>query len=666
MKAKISLFVLTMLAYSSVVFAAPGAAAETPKSYYNLTTVQTMGMTPMMTGTTTLVLSQGTVKCTSKDWTLNFKGKDYLVNGTSIGYYTSWGMGGATFTSAGQCIASVEDASALATALEEKWINGGVSMNGVPLELGSNIDLKEFTAKTKVGECEVNHVPLPMMENTEFNGNGFTVSHLCYAATVTDTEPMTAPVGFFESAANVSMRNVKMNGVRIYIDGTSTDGKDYYPVGAFVGAVNSILIDNVALANDSIQAPIAGGVVGFVKNSTISNITGDDDIHISNIVSITTGYAGSEKINKSAGTLVGHNVFLGGIAGVAVRTQSAEDATFKNDSVKVDVHDYATGHRSALGGIAGLNQTIGGPANNLYVYTKNKDGGEVIPTKISGGASMGGIFGASYVPRDNNVADAGNFVVSNSRFDGKIYDAASPNVIAVGGILGYDSSDAQTSVRVMNSAANIDVKDSLKDARLYQYYAGGIVGYGSSCVQGGSNGDEFLSVTGAKTTGSIALSASGAAVPGLHSDAFLGGVVGSACIAQTKGLGITNDTSSVQITSKVKTSVDGNKKVNGANARDSVYVGGIVGFASIMMYNAAATVAHLYYEGSIVVEDSLNNVFVGGILGGFTNDQGGRTLILNDVIAKGTNQLIKYTAKEAGTVSTSNVQVANIGGVCGL
>ena len=38
MKAKISLFVLTMLAYSSVVFAAPGAAAETPKSYYNLTT----------------------------------------------------------------------------------------------------------------------------------------------------------------------------------------------------------------------------------------------------------------------------------------------------------------------------------------------------------------------------------------------------------------------------------------------------------------------------------------------------------------------------------------------------------------------------------------------------------------------------------------------------
>ena len=679
MKTKIGLFLFTMLAWAGMGFAAPGASAETPKSYYNLTThvVQAgmwgygMGGYGMGNGSTTLVLSQGSKACSSPDWSLTYNGIKYTsqtMNGkTSVGYYQAMGPMYSSFKEDGECLASVEDTPAnLAALLEDNWINGDTTMKKVPLELWSNIDLKEFAANTKVGECEVNHVPLPMMENTEFNGNGFTISHLCYAATVTDTEPMTAPVGFFESAANVSMRNVKLNGVRIYIDGTSTDGKDYYPVGAFVGAVNSILIDNVALANDSIQAPIAGGVVGFVKNSTISNITGDDDIHISNIVSITTGYAGSEEINKSAGTLVGHNVFLGGIAGVAVRTQSAEDATFKNDSVKVDVHDYATGHRSALGGIAGLNQTIGGPANNLYVYTKNKDGGEVIPSKISGGASMGGIFGVSYVPRDNNVTDAGNFVVSNSKFEGKLYDAASPSVMAVGGILGLDSSDAQTSVRVTNSAANIDIKDSLKVAGLYQYFAGGIVGYGSSCVQGGSDGDEFLTVTGAKTTGSIALSAAASVVPGLHSDAFLGGVVGSACIAQTKGLGLTNDTSSVQITSKVKTSVDGNKKVNGANARDSVYVGGIVGFASIMMYNAAATVAHLYYEGSIVVEDSLNNVFVGGILGGFTNDQGGRTLILNDVLAKSTSQLIKYTAKDAGAVTTTNVQVANIGGVCGL
>lgn len=671
MKTKIGLFLFTMLAWAGMGFAAPTGPAETPKSYYNLITIQTMGMTPMMTGTTTLVLSQGAAKCSNAtDWKLNFKGTTYSSNGTSIGYYSTtpspWGGMTTSFTSAGQCVASVEDTPAnLATMIKEKWING-LNMNGVALELGSNIDLKEFGAKTKVGECEVNHVPLPMMENTKFNGNGFTISHLCYAATVTDTEPMTAPVGFFESAANVSMLNVKLNGVRIYIDGTSTDGADYYPVGALVGSVNLVTVDSVNIANDSIQAPIAGGVVGFVKNSTISNITGDDDIHISNIVSITTGYAGSEEINKSAGTLVGHNVFLGGIAGVAVRTQSAEDATFKNDSVKVDVHDYATGHRSALGGIAGLNQTIGGPANNLNVYTKYKDGGEVIPTMISGGASMGGIFGVSYLLRDNNIADAGNFVVSNSKFDGKLYDAMSPGVIAVGGILGLDSSDAQTSVRVMNSAANIDIKDSLKVAGLYQYFAGGIVGYGSSCVQGGASGGDFLSVIGAKTEGSIALSASGTAVPGLHSDAFLGGVVGSACIAQTQGLGITNDTSSVQITSKVKTSVDGDKVINGAYARDSVYVGGIVGFASIMVYNAAATVAHLYYEGSIVVEDSLNNVFVGGILGGFTNDQGGRTLILNDVLAKSTSQLIKYTAKEAGAVSTSNVQVANIGGVCGL
>jgi len=292
--------------------------------------------------------------------------------------------GGVTmFSNEGECIASVEDTPAnLATMLEQKWINGGTSMRKVPLELWSDIDLKEFAANTGVGKCAVNHVPLPMMDSTSFNGNGFTISHLCYAASVTSENPMESPVGFFKTAENVMLMNVRLNGVRIYIDGESTDGSDYYPVGAFV------TIDSVILVNDSIQAPFAGGLVGLVKNSTISNITGDDDINISNIVSITTGHAGSKEILQSAG----HNVFLGGIAGVAIRTQSEEDATFVSDSIKVDVHDYATGHKSTLGGIAGLYQTIGGTAEKLNVYTKRKEGGETIPTKISGGASMGLVF----------------------------------------------------------------------------------------------------------------------------------------------------------------------------------------------------------------------------------------------------------------------------------
>ena len=674
MKTKIGLFLFTILVMTSMGFAAPGAVADTPKSYYNLIThvVQSGGWGyGMGGGTTTLVLSQGPVPCTSSDWSLSYNGTEYKRNGAYIGHYYTTGPtfpgmpgGGVTmFSNEGECIASVEDTPAnLATMLEQKWINGGASMRKVPLELWSDIDLKEFAANTGVGKCAVNHVPLPMMDSTSFNGNGFTISHLCYAANVTSENPMESPVGFFKTAENVMLMNVRLNGVRIYIDGESTDGSDYYPVGAFVGAVNLVTIDSVILVNDSIQAPFAGGLVGLVKNSTISNITGDDDINISNIVSITTGHAGSKEILQSAG----HNVFLGGIAGVAIRSQSEEDATFVSDSIKVDVHDYATGHKSTLGGIAGLYQTIGGTAEKLNVYTKRKEGGETIPTKISGGASMGGLFGVLYVPRDYNAPSAGHFVATNNKFDGKIYDAASPNMIAVGGILGLDSTESGTSVHVKNSVSSIDVKDSLKVPGSYQYYAGGIVGYGATCIQGGANGDDFLSVSGVKTAGSIALSASGAEVAGLHTDTYLGGVVGSACIAQTKGLGLTNDTSLVQITSKVKTSVDAGKTFNGAHARDSVYVGGIIGFASMMIANEAATMSQLYYDGSIVVEDSLNNVFVGGVLGGFTKTEGAKSLVFEDVYARSADVLIKYTAKEAGSVSTTNIQIANIGGLCGV
>ena len=90
MKAKIGLFLFTMLVMTGMGFAAPGAAAETPKSYYNLIThvVQSGAWGyGMGGGTTTLVLSQGPVPCTSTDWSLSYNGTEYKSNGKNIGYY---------------------------------------------------------------------------------------------------------------------------------------------------------------------------------------------------------------------------------------------------------------------------------------------------------------------------------------------------------------------------------------------------------------------------------------------------------------------------------------------------------------------------------------------------------------------------------------------------
>ena len=622
MKAKIGLFLFTMLAFTGMGFAAPvgpGPAEETTTSYFNL-------KSQMVMGSTILVLSQDATQC------------------------LGMGMWG------GNCVASVAATPAnLAKMLETYWVKSP-TYKGATLELGSNIDLGEYSATTEEGKCDVNHVPFPVMDSTSFNGNNKTISNLCYVAS-----EMKGPVGLFENVNRMTIQRVKLDGVRIIIDGASSKGEDYHPVGALAGVVTYSLIDSIRISNVNIQAPFAGGLVGYVRDATLSNVWGDG-ISVSNSVAITDGYAGSAEMTLSTG----YNVFLGGLAGVVVRDESEADKSFLNDSVRVAVRDEAQGHKSALGGIAGFVRSIGNTAEKLRVVKTTGENGEVLPSRISGGSSMGGLFGALFVTAEGEAKNnTGKFFLRNSKFDGKIYDASSSDIMALGGLVGFDSTESRASLQIVDGYANIDMNDNLKVAGEYQYFAGGIVGYGASCTNGSISDTDFLSVKNSKTEGSISLSASAAAVDGLHSDAYLGGLVGSACFAQAKDLGVMNDTSSVKITSKVKTAVDDVKVVNGAPARDSVYVGGVIGFASVAVAQKAATISGVYYDGSIVVEDSLNNVFVGGILGGFTKVEGGKTVKFENVVARSEN-LISYKAKEGAAVTTTNKQETNVGGLCGV
>lgn len=650
MKAKLGLCLFAVLLLSSMAFAVNGSG------YYNLITVVQSG--GFNQSSTTMVLSQSNVPCSDTAWKLTFNNVDYTSNGKGDVGYTSgwnigmWGGGMTSFTPSGKCVSSVEDTpKKLHELLKKSWVDNK-EMKGVPLELGSDIDLGEFSAETEPGSCDVNHEPLPMMDSTSFSGNGFTVKHLCYAAS-----SMTKPVALFEKVANITIENIKMNGVRIYIDGESGDGKDYYPVGALVGMVSLATVQNIELANDSIQAPFAGGLAGFVKNSTISNITGNDDIYITNKVTITEGYAGSSVMDSVSD----HKVFLGGIVGVAYRSEH-EDPTFRHDSVKVEIHDFAYGHKSALGGIAGLFSTTGESDTSLFVYTKVK-AEETIPSRISGGSSMGGLFGARVVYSEYGSPKAGDYTLVNGSFDGQIYDASSPNVIAVGGLIGLDSAVAGMSVKIMNSSANVDMKDSLKVAGLYSYYAGGILGYGSSCGSGSDNDKDFFSITDVTSTGSIGLSASGKAVEGLHAQAYLGGVAGRVCLAQAKNMGFVNVSSTVDIKSRVKTAVDANRPENGSESRDSLYVGGLIGFLQVATIKTDI-LSNLSYGGQIDVEDSLNCSAVGGIVGGFPQAYGGKSVHFKNVLVN-SDDLITYKAVEGSTTATT-LQTAKIGGLCGV
>ena len=64
-------------------------------------------------------------------------------------------------------------------------------------------------------------------------------------------------------------------------------GKDFYPVGSFVGMAAMSTIENVTLEDVTISAPIAGGVAGYVGNSTVRNILATDDLVVSNDIDIT-------------------------------------------------------------------------------------------------------------------------------------------------------------------------------------------------------------------------------------------------------------------------------------------------------------------------------------------------------------------------------------------
>ena len=265
MKAKISLIMLAVLLWSSMAFAVNGTG------YYNLLSITTGASFGLVAQSSTiLALSQGDEPCSSAKWKLVYnkttysfdKTKNLLLDGKIVSV-------GPAATS-GSCVASVSDEpDNLYNLIDRYWVGG---TQGMPLQLWSDIDLGEYKNTTDTAACEVNHVPLPVLQDADFIGNGFTVSHLCYVTKVTADAVMDKPVGFFENVSNISLLNLKIDGVRILIDGTSDAGADYYPVGAVAGTISMAMVNEIELSNVKIRAPFAGGVAGFEFGQTMPTV----------------------------------------------------------------------------------------------------------------------------------------------------------------------------------------------------------------------------------------------------------------------------------------------------------------------------------------------------------------------------------------------------------
>ncbi|SHL25934.1 InlB B-repeat-containing protein [Fibrobacter sp. UWEL] len=629
---------------ASLLLLAGAASAVNGSGYYNLISVG--GVYYLTQDANSCNVASQKVSVLGETLTTYAYTNPYPNTGYGVGYTmgVTNGKTGAELKS-GWCTASAKDTPKnLYSLLKTSWIDAQGVWSITDLNLGSNLDLAGFDED---GKCVNPHKPLPTVVDKGIKGNGYTIKNLCY-----ETDKMTGAVGFISEIKKGNYLNINFDGVKIAVKGTSKDGKDYYPVGTLAGVIDSANVGSIAVSNVSIDAPFAGGIVGLVSNATVANSRATENVSITNSLPITTGYAGSSTIDLATP----YGVFLGGIAGVSTRSNAVKaDASLKADTALVTVQDHATGHRSALGGAVGMIFASLDTYTGIHVISKDNE-----KTNISGGSAMGGIVGYSsilYVNNSQIAADTCTLKLENSSFTGEIGNASSLDDIAIGGLVGRDSVVSQTKLNIARSVADITLKDSLTTAGNYRYFAGGILGFSSNCTSAATDKD-YLAIEKSVSKGSMELAGSDVAVSGLHAKAYMGGIAGAACFA-AEAKALKEDTSSVKIVSKIKTT------------NDTLFVGGIVGSMNVGD-NKGINLSVLSFTGSIAVEDSLNEIYAGGVVGLYLGASGGKPIGFKDISVSAKNpetskrgDLITYSAKAESAPAGSVKKGVRLGGLCG-
>lgn len=629
MKAKISLFMFTMLLGASMAFAVNGRA------HYTLKAVVSQQMFSWDLDTT-YYLKQEPAGCTPP--------------ATSPSYGTKY------------CVASVKDTPEGLDSLLKNYWNERAPQK---LQLDSDINLGQIGSD---GSCVTNHIPLSFRKNGVLSGNGKKISNMCISAT-----SMKGPMGFFESIDNANVDNLSMDNVLIKISGNSVKGADYHPVGAFVGKISMSTLKKVTVSNVSIDAPFAGGVVGLVENATLESITAVNGISVMNSTLISEGLAGSKDMGDVMGASVNSSsynfgVFLGGIAGMAYR--SLENASFKNDRVSAVIRNVPVTNNSAMGGLVGVLASSTDSIVNVSV-TLSGDGDV---SEISGGSAMGGLVGFVGNYYENNNVAQGLIFIKGVSFEGNVGDASVSETtsngstyanIYAGGLIGYNFFlRSESQLIIANSWSKANLKDSLKVAGKYHYYAGGILGASNRCLAG-SDESMYVSIRNSSSTGSIDIAASAKEVDGIHMQTFVGGIAGEVCLA-SDGNSFIGDSSSMNISVNTKTAF-GDLVIGGKTVYDSVVVGGMIGYLHTATTKQAMTLTDVRFNGSIQVGDSLNTVVVGGVLGYFPMLTGGKAIDMNNVYVRASENLIELNAVKSERVSRgyNDKQTAIVGGLCG-
>ena len=617
-----------------------------------------------------------------------------------------------------------------------KWVSE--TTDGSPSQYQSNV----LNLKTDIdfgqtlgddGKCSENHAFLSFSGLT-FNGQNHTISNLCRV----DNGAMDQYVGLFGEINGKTVKNLKISNVHFvntseepkktdkgeylasgalaykisnnsivtnvklenvdiqaplagglagYIESSTIKGvktgspfiKATQAAGALAYKISNGTVTDVELENVDVQAPLAGGLAGYIEGSTISSIKMVDEgsvIKVTNVRQIETGYVGSSVNSSDIRVFSPYKVLLGGLAGAAFFTN------FKNIDIAVQVENKAVVDLSALGGLVG--NYVYAPLNTQFPQVSDRNsaitnvnihgyanGDDYIKPVVSGGIIMGGILGATKRLDENNSPIV-ELAVSNSSVTNlditqskiKINDADVSQQLYFGGIVGNANLCSGGILLVKESnVKNVNIEESIQGNAPFQYYMGGIAGYAScshiSNSDNQSNADDiFLTLQKDTASGNIKLSGgyskTGKTVSKVRASAAIGGLVGNA-ILSLKENGISENESKVSIAYDAKRTANENL--------DSVLVGGIFGVASISE-GSTVRLSKLSYQGSIDIDDDGISARVGGIVGKFPLLQSGIPKIdFHDVHVEGASG--KAVVAYSGESIASSINSSSVGGICG-
>ena len=584
----------------------------------------------------------------------------------------------------GSCVKSYEIKSdqtvrsAFVNAVTEQWVGtpNATKMQSATLNLATDID---FGYTFENGSCSDNFGYL-FFSGSVFDGQYHTISNLCSI----DDGQTKRNLGLFAQITEKTVRNLNISNVHFAVtsgEPALTSGGDYRPVGALAPKISNSIVTDVKLKNVVIQAPLAGGLAGYIENSTIKGISTVDNsfIKVTNGISITEDYIGKViyKNGDNVPVFSPYKVLLGGLAGAAYFSN------FQGVDIAVQVENNGDVDLSALGGLVG--HYVYAPKNGLFpqvsdrnskisnvkIHGNSSTDAASVKSLISGGTAMGGILGATRRLDENNSPIV-DLVISNSSVTKldikqskiKINDDKKTQSLYFGGIVGNSDLCSGGILKVSESTVeNVNIEESVEKDASFQYYMGGIAGRAScSHINNSSNrNDLYLTIQNSTVSGKIKLeggnSGAGKTSSGVRISAAIGGLVGDALVSLDEG-GISENESNVSIIYKAK------RAKNDVDL-DSVLVGGF--FGGLSLFNSPidyVRLTKLSYEGSIDIEDDGITARVGGIVGKYpfiSRDDAKIEIFDVHVKALSAGSIVSYS----GETKASNTS-SSIGGICGM